>query len=135
MSKIPVSLERGRYQKAFRRSRCCTPNAMLSFQRRERLPRVLVSRLSLRKIKQALIVPCVIVGYQAHRSGVHRLCVATVREEGLRYVGQLTRGFSASQGVELEKRLAPRQRMRPVTPCPHRVCWVEPELYCRHGAD
>jgi bifunctional non-homologous end joining protein LigD len=84
-----------------------------------------------RKIKPALIVPCVIIGYQAGRSGVQRLCVAAVREEGLRYVGQLTRGFSASQAVELEKRLAPRQRLRPVTPCPHRVCWVEPELYCR----
>jgi bifunctional non-homologous end joining protein LigD len=73
-------------------------------------------------------VPCVIIGYQAGRS---RLCVAAVREEGLRYVGQITRGFTASQAIELEKQLAPRQRSRPVTPCPHRACWVEPELYCR----
>jgi bifunctional non-homologous end joining protein LigD len=86
---------------------------------------------SWRKIKPALVVPCVIIGYQAGRSGVQRLCVATVREDGLRYVGQLTRGFTASQAVELEKRLAPRQRSRPVTPCPRRACWVEPELYCR----
>jgi DNA ligase D-like protein (predicted ligase) len=86
---------------------------------------------SWRKIKPALVVPCVIFGYQAGRSGVQRLCVAAVREEGLRYVGQLTRGFTASQAVELEQRLAPRQRLRPVTPCPHRACWVEPELYCR----
>jgi bifunctional non-homologous end joining protein LigD len=84
-----------------------------------------------RKIKPALVVPCVIIGYQAGRSGVHRLCVAAVREEGLRYVGQLTRGFTASQAVELEERLASKQRSRPVTPCPHRACWVEPELYCR----
>jgi bifunctional non-homologous end joining protein LigD len=83
------------------------------------------------KIKPALIVPCVIIGYHPGRSGVQRLCVAAAREEGLRYVGQLMRGFSTSQAVELEKRLAPRQRLRPVTPCPHRVCWVEPELYCR----
>jgi ATP-dependent DNA ligase len=86
---------------------------------------------SWRKIKPALLVPCVFIGYQAGRSGVQRLCVATVREHGLRYVGQLTRGITASQAVELEKRLAPRQRSRPVTPCPHRACWVEPELYCR----
>jgi bifunctional non-homologous end joining protein LigD len=86
---------------------------------------------SWRKIKPALIVPCVIIGYQAGRSGVHHLCVATVREDGLRYVGQLTRGFTASQAVELEKRLAPSRRLRSVTPCPHRACWVEPELYCR----
>jgi DNA ligase D-like protein (predicted ligase) len=85
---------------------------------------------SWRKIKPALLVPCVIIGYQAGRSGVHRLCVAAVREEGLRYVGQLIRGFTASQAIELEKRLASRQRSRPVTPCPHRACWVEPELYC-----
>jgi hypothetical protein len=26
-----------------------------------------------------------------------------------------------------------RQRTRPVVACPHRACWVEPELYCREG--
>ena len=41
---------------------------------------------SWQKIKPVLIVPCVIIGYQAGRSGVQRLCVAAVREEGLRYV-------------------------------------------------
>jgi bifunctional non-homologous end joining protein LigD len=86
---------------------------------------------SWRKIKPALIEPCVIIGYQAGRSGVQRLWVAAAREDGLRYVGQLTRGFTASQAVELEKRLAPLRRSRPVTPCPLRACWVEPELYCR----
>jgi bifunctional non-homologous end joining protein LigD len=86
---------------------------------------------SWRKIKPALVVPCVIIGYQPGRCGVQRLCVATVREEGLHYVGQLTHGFTVSQAVELQKRLAPTQRSRSVTPCPHRVCWVEPELYCR----
>jgi bifunctional non-homologous end joining protein LigD len=86
---------------------------------------------SWRKIKPALVVPCVIICYQAGRSGVQRLCVATVHEEELRYVGQLTRGFTASQAVELEKRLAPLRRSRPATPCPHLACWVEPELYCR----
>jgi hypothetical protein len=48
-------------------------------------------------------VACVIIGYQAGRFGVQRLCVATVREDGLRYVAQLTRGFTASQAVDLEK--------------------------------
>jgi ATP-dependent DNA ligase len=86
---------------------------------------------SWRKIKPALVVPCVIIGYQAGRTGVYQLCGAAAREDGLRYVGQLTRGFTASQAVELEQRLASRQRLRPVTPCPHRACWVEPELYCR----
>ena len=62
---------------------------------------------SWRKIKPELIVPCVIIGYQAGRSGVQRLCVAAVREDGLRYVGQLTRGFTAFQAVELEQTLGP----------------------------
>jgi bifunctional non-homologous end joining protein LigD len=84
-----------------------------------------------RKIKPSLVVPCVIIGYQGGRWGVQRLCVASVREDGLRYVGQVTRGFTASQAVELEKRLIKIPRARPVTPCPHRACWVEPELYCR----
>ncbi|MFL5245243.1 MAG: hypothetical protein ACJ8FY_24340 [Gemmataceae bacterium] len=86
---------------------------------------------SWRKIKPALVTPCAIIGYQVGRSGVHRLCVAAACADGLRYVSQLTRGFSAAQAVELEERLAPRQRSRPVTPCPHRVSWVEPELFCR----
>ena len=86
---------------------------------------------SWRKIKPSLVVPCVIIGYQAGRSGVQRLCVATLREGGLRYVGHLTRGFTGSQAVELEKRLAPMRRSRPVTPCPHHACWVEPALFCR----
>jgi len=84
-----------------------------------------------RKIKPALMVPGVIIGYQGGRWGVQRLCVATVRKDGLRYVGQVTRGFTASQAVALEKRLIKIPRARPVTPCPHRACWVEPELYCR----
>jgi hypothetical protein len=42
-------------------------------------------------------VPCVIIGFQAGRSGVFQLSVAAAREDGLRYVGQLTRGFTASQ--------------------------------------
>src|SRR5260370_38047405 len=83
---------------------------------------------SWRKIKPALVVPCVIIGYQVGRSGIQRLCVAAAREDGLRYVGQLTRGFTASQAVDLEKRLPPLRRSRPVTPFPHRACWVEPEL-------
>ena len=73
---------------------------------------------SWRKIKPALVVPCVIIGYQAGRSGVQRLCVAAVREEGLRYVGQLTLGFTATQAVELEKRLAPLGRSRPALSAP-----------------
>jgi hypothetical protein len=73
---------------------------------------------SWRKIKPELIVPCVIIGYQAGRSGVQRLCVAAVREEGLRYVGQLTLGFTATQAVELEKRLAPLGRSRPALSAP-----------------
>jgi hypothetical protein len=86
---------------------------------------------SWRKIKPAQVVPCVIIGYQPGRSGIQRLCVAAAGEHGLRYVGQLTRGFTASQAIDLENKLAPKQRSRPVTRCPHRACWVEPELYCR----
>jgi bifunctional non-homologous end joining protein LigD len=68
---------------------------------------------SWRKIKPGLVVACVIIGYQAGHSGVHRLCVAAVREDALRYVGQLTHGFTVCQAVELEKRLAPTRRSRP----------------------
>jgi len=93
------------------------------FRHRKRMVRVL---------GWALVVPCVIIGYQAGRSGVQRLCVATAHEDGLRYVGQLTRGFTASQAVDLEKRLAITQRSRPVTPCPHRSCgW--PKWACKAG--
>jgi bifunctional non-homologous end joining protein LigD len=84
-----------------------------------------------RKVKPVEVLPCVIIGYTAGRSGIERLLVATVRDGVLRYVGQLTRGFGNSQAAELAERLARRRRLRPVVPCPMRAWWVEPELYCR----
>jgi DNA ligase D-like protein (predicted ligase) len=85
-----------------------------------------------RKIKPTELLPCVVIGYRAHRDGVACLLVATVRQGALRYVGRLTSGWGADADRGLTRRLARvRQRTRPVVACPHRACWVEPELYCR----
>jgi bifunctional non-homologous end joining protein LigD len=85
-----------------------------------------------RKIKPVELLPCVILGYRAGRQGVYGLLVATVRQGALHYVAQLTRGWSAVCAAELAGKLgALPRRSRPVVACPHRACWVEPELYCR----
>jgi bifunctional non-homologous end joining protein LigD len=84
-----------------------------------------------KKIKPRRMLPCVIVGYRLGRRGVHSVLVAALRDGVLRYVGQVSRGFSAATQVELMQRLAARPRLQAVVPCPTRACWVEPEVYCR----
>ena len=84
-----------------------------------------------RKIKPACLLPCVIIGYTAGRHGVHSVLLATLHDGVLRYVGQLSRGFSQAAWGTLAQRLQALRRARPVVACPHRACWVEPELYCR----
>jgi bifunctional non-homologous end joining protein LigD len=87
---------------------------------------------SWRKIKPAELLPCVIIGYRGGRHDLQCLLVATVRQGVLRYVGQLTRGWSADCAAELAGKLgAVRRRSRPVVACLHRAWWVEPQLYCR----
>ncbi len=41
------------------------------------------------------------------------------------------RDTSAEELAALVEAKRARQRSRPVTPCPHGACWVEPELDCR----
>jgi ATP-dependent DNA ligase len=53
---------------------------------------------SWRKIKPSLVAPCVIIGYQAGRSTVSAWPPSA---RVLRYVGQLTRGFTAFQAIDL----------------------------------
>jgi ATP-dependent DNA ligase len=84
-----------------------------------------------RKIKPRGQIPCVIVGYQAGRSGVERLLLASVRDGVLRYVGQVQRGMEANLRTELARRLTSRPRRQPVVACPERAAWVEPECYCQ----
>ena len=82
-----------------------------------------------RKIKPAELLPCVIVGYQPGRLGVHKLLVATVADGVLRYAGELGRGLPGRVRAQLARRL--RRRWQPIVPCSKLACWVEPELYCR----
>jgi len=84
-----------------------------------------------RKIKPAPELPCVVIGYWAGPSGVQSLLVATLRDGALRYVGQLTSGWSALQARELAQHLATQRRPTSVVSCPHHAVWVEAELYCR----
>jgi len=85
-----------------------------------------------RKIKPTQVVPCVVVGFTpAHGGGFHSLLVATPLEKKLRYVGQLTCGFSERMKEQLAQRLARKVRNQPVVPCPHHATWVEPEIYCQ----
>jgi ATP-dependent DNA ligase len=84
-----------------------------------------------KKIKPTAELPCVIIGYTPCREGIHSLLVASVHQGSLRYVGQITSGFSDRLRTDLARRLAQRRRPRPVVPCPRQALWVEPNLYCR----
>jgi bifunctional non-homologous end joining protein LigD len=86
---------------------------------------------SWRKIKPAGVLPCVLVGYTASRQGVRSLLLATLRHGTLRYVGQLSRGFSDQAWRTLVPRLAALHRAQAVVPCPQRALWLEPVVYCR----
>jgi bifunctional non-homologous end joining protein LigD len=84
-----------------------------------------------RKIKPVQVLPCVIIGYMPSREGLHSLLVATAHQGPLRFVAQVTSGFSNRVKIELGRRLARRHRPHPVVACPHKALWVDPDLYCR----
>jgi len=83
-----------------------------------------------KKIKPRQISPCVIVGYRLGPNGVQSVLVAAVRDGGLKYVAEVSRGFTAQAQAELTQRLSARRRSHPVVACPTQAYWVEPELYC-----
>jgi len=87
--------------------------------------------LAWKKIKPNRILPCVIVGYRAGRARLHSVLVASLHERVLRYVGEVSRGFTEQLRAELLQQLSARPRAYSVVPCPKSACWVEPELYCR----
>ena len=71
-------------------------------------------------------------GHRLHagRERLDSLLVAECRDGTLRYVAELTAGFTAQAQADLNRLLASRVRPRPVVPCGKRAVWVEPELYC-----
>ena len=84
-----------------------------------------------KKIKPTRTLPCVIIGYTACREGIRSVLVASAPQGLLRYVGQITSGFSQKLKIDLLGRLRPRHRAKPVVACSREAVWVEPELYCR----
>ena len=87
--------------------------------------------LAWKKIKPNRILPCVIVGYRAARARLHSVLVASLHERVLRYVGEVSRGFTEQMRAELVQQLSARPRAYSVVPCPKSAYWVEPEFYCR----
>jgi bifunctional non-homologous end joining protein LigD len=83
------------------------------------------------KIKPAHQLPCVVIGYTPAPSGLHSLLVGECRDGSLRYVAELTAGFTAQAQAQLGGLLAGQVRARPVVPCNKRAVWVEPQVYCR----
>jgi bifunctional non-homologous end joining protein LigD len=84
-----------------------------------------------RKIKPTQVLPCVIIGYRPSRQGIHSLLVASAQQGPLRYVAQVSSGFTDQVKMELGRRLARSRRPRPLVTCAHQAVWVEPDLYCR----
>jgi bifunctional non-homologous end joining protein LigD len=83
------------------------------------------------KIKPTEILPCVIIGYSGSKNGFRGLLVATQREGALRYVGELSVGWTREEWTELARRLPELVRPGPIVPCRKRAVWLEPERYCR----
>jgi DNA ligase D-like protein (predicted ligase) len=84
-----------------------------------------------KKIKPTLQLPCVIIGYTPSREGIHSILVAAAHAGPLRYVAEVTCGFSRQQKTALARRLGQqRRRSRPVVACTKQAVWVDPELYC-----
>jgi ATP-dependent DNA ligase len=84
-----------------------------------------------RKMKPTQVLPCVIIGYTASEHEIDSVLVASAHQGPLRYVAQVTSGFSAQQKLDLRRCLARRQRSRPVVACLKRAIWVEPDVYCQ----
>src|SRR5205823_1037790 len=70
-----------------------------------------------RKIKPRLLLPCVVIGYTPSATGFHSLLVAAPRQGTLRYVGEVTAGFRATDQAAALPRLLGRTRARSVVPC------------------
>ena len=74
---------------------------------------------------------CAIIGYTRSREGFSSLLVAAGEGKTLRYVGQLTSGFTKQMRTRLMPRLIESRRAESVVPCPKRAVWVTPRLYCK----
>jgi bifunctional non-homologous end joining protein LigD len=84
-----------------------------------------------KKIKPTRLLPCVIIGYTACWEGVQSILVASAHDGVLRYVGQITSGFTQQTRIDLLRLLSRRRRETPVVTCSKQAIWVEPEHYCR----
>jgi bifunctional non-homologous end joining protein LigD len=62
---------------------------------------------------------------------LHSVLVASLHERVLRYVGEVSRGFTEQTRTELVQQLSARLCAYSVVPCPKSAYWVEPEIYCR----
>ena len=57
--------------------------------------------------------------------------MATHREGVLRYVAELSAGWTREQWAELARRLPALARPEPIVPCRKQAVWLQPERYCR----
>jgi ATP-dependent DNA ligase len=83
-----------------------------------------------RKIKPWQVTACVIIGYTRSREGFSSLLVAEAEGKTLRYVGQLTRGFTNEMRTHLMPRLNEYRCAQAVVACSKQAIWVTPCLYC-----
>jgi DNA ligase D-like protein (predicted ligase) len=83
-----------------------------------------------RKIKPWQVTACVIIAYTRSRAGFSSLLVAEAEGRTLRYVGQLTSGFTNEMRTRLMPRLIESRCAQAVVPCSKRAVWVTPRLYC-----
>ena len=80
-------------------------------------------------IKPTEVVPCVTIGHVRSNRGFRSLVVATHREGALRYVGELSVGWTREERGELTRWLPALVRPGPIVPCRKQAVWLEPERY------
>jgi bifunctional non-homologous end joining protein LigD len=81
-----------------------------------------------RKIKQKMLLPCVVIGYRAGREGLRDVVMATLVNGSLTYAGAVE--LSIPNTLSTLARLHSRQIKKPVIACPVSARWVRPEIYC-----
>jgi ATP-dependent DNA ligase len=84
-----------------------------------------------RKIKPIRQLPCLIIGWLPGQKSLRSVLLAACWQGNLRYVANVSTGFTEQSRAELESLLASRACASPLVPCAERGRWAEPGLYCQ----
>ena len=82
------------------------------------------------KIKRSETIYCLILGYKLTGNELRSLAIATEVDGQLEYVGSVGSGIDTETRDRLMELLRERPAKKPIIPCPEKVHWVQPGLFC-----